>query len=57
VIFRNNEPVYKKEISDKEFVLTWIDRTPPSEKLLWYYARFQAADKELVWSSPIWFVK
>lgn len=57
VIFRNNEPVCAKETGDKEFTLNWTDPAPPDEKLLWYYARFQATDKELAWSSPIWFVK
>ncbi|MHC4301844.1 MAG: DUF3604 domain-containing protein, partial [Planctomycetota bacterium] len=57
VIFRNNEPVCTEQISDKEFSVDWTDPAPPQEQFLWYYARFQAVDNELAWSSPIWFVK
>ena len=57
VIFRNNQPVCRRQIGDKEFKLDWTDTKPPDDKLLWYYARFQAVDEELAWSSPIWFIR
>ncbi len=57
VIFRNNEAVFETQIGKKEFSLNWTDEDPPDEDSLWYYARFQAVDEELAWSSPIWFVK
>ena len=57
VVFRNNKPVCTRRIGEKKFSLNWTDPAPPDEKLVWYYARFQATDTELAWSSPIWFVK
>ena len=57
VIFRNNKVVHRANPRKKEFRIEWTDRTPPDEKMLWYYARIQAVDQELAWSSPIWFLK
>jgi len=56
VIFRNNEIVYRTEPGRKEFDTEWTDKKPPKENALWYYARIQAEDNELAWSSPIWFM-
>ena len=55
VIFRNNEPVFEQKIGAHEFSIEWSDSSPPAREQLWYYARFQTADEELAWSSPIWF--
>ncbi len=57
VIFRNNEVVFDREAGAKDFSFKWTDKKPPEEESLWYYARFQAVDEELAWSSPIWFLK
>ena len=57
VIFRNNRIVHTVKPGKKQVELTWTDKNPPEEKLLWYYTRIQAADEELAWTSPIWFVK
>ena len=57
VILRNNEIVHRTEPGKEQVDLEWTDNSPPNEKLLWYYARIQAVDDELAWSSPIWFVK
>ena len=55
VIFRNNRIVHRAAPGRKQFKLTWTDNAPPKAGTLWYYARIQAADDELAWSSPIWF--
>ncbi|MDP6637106.1 MAG: DUF3604 domain-containing protein [Phycisphaerae bacterium] len=57
VIFRNNRIVRTVKPNKKQIELDWTDKNPPDEKLLWYYARIQAVDEELAWTSPIWFVK
>jgi hypothetical protein len=55
VIFRNNKVAYRLEPGKREISLEWTDPAPPRGRL-WYYARVHAADDELAWSSPIWFV-
>jgi len=55
VIFRNNRIVHTVRPGKKQVELDWTDKNPPKEKLLWYYARIQATDDELAWTSPIWF--
>ena len=55
VIFRNNEIVFRQEPGRKEVEANWTDPQPPAAKHVWYYARIQATDGELAWSSPIWF--
>ncbi|MGM0491283.1 MAG: hypothetical protein ACQESR_31540, partial [Planctomycetota bacterium] len=59
VIFRNNTIVYQIEPAQKKLEINWTDPAPPepTEKMprLWYYARIQAEDDELGWTSPIWF--
>jgi len=54
VIFRNNEKVFETPLGSKKFSIKWND-SKPLDKTAWYYARFQAEDEELAWSSPIWF--
>jgi hypothetical protein len=56
VIFRNNQIAHRAEPKAKEFDATWTDADPPRGETAWYYARIHAADDELAWSSPIWFV-
>lgn len=56
VIFRNNKAVYITEPGKTKFDLEWTDEEPPDVERLWYYARIRAADNELAWSSPIWFL-
>jgi hypothetical protein len=55
-VFRNNDPVYRTAPGAKTFETAWTDPQPPEAPVLWYYARIQANDGELAWSSPIWFV-
>ena len=56
VIFRNNEIVHRVEPGEKTVKVQWTDRDPPETDRLWYYTRIHAADDELAWSSPIWFM-
>ena len=56
VIFRNNEAVHTMVPGKTKFDLEWTDEEPPDVESLWYYARIHAADNELAWSSPIWFL-
>lgn len=55
VIFRNNKIIHRAEPGKKELRHQWTEAAVPAEKLVWYYARIQAADGELAWSSPIWY--
>jgi hypothetical protein len=56
VIFRNNEIVHRVSPGADECTIEWIDRNPLDGRNLWYYTRIQCADKEIAWSSPIWFI-
>ncbi|MHC4388700.1 MAG: DUF3604 domain-containing protein [Planctomycetota bacterium] len=56
VIFRNNEIVHKVLPNVRECSVEWTDRRPLKADMAWYYARIQCRDKELAWSSPIWFL-
>jgi len=56
VIFRNNNIVYKTSPNALECTVEWTDRRPLKEAGAWYYTRVQCRDKELAWSSPIWFL-
>ena len=56
VIFRNNEIVYKSSPNAQQCGVEWTDRHPLKADMAWYYARIQCKDKELAWSSPIWFL-
>jgi len=59
VVFRNNEVVHRAEGLGADVDLAWTDTAPPAASAaaprLWYYARIQAEDDELAWTSPIWF--
>jgi hypothetical protein len=55
-IFRNNEIVHKVSPNARECTVEWTDRRPLEADRAWYYARIQCKDKELAWSSPIWFL-
>ena len=56
VIFRNNNIVYKTSPNTLECTVEWTDERPLKAARAWYYARVQCRDKELAWSSPIWFL-
>ena len=56
VIFRNNRIVYKSSPNAVSCSLEWTDKNPPNAGKTWYYTRIQCADKEIAWSSPIWFL-
>jgi len=52
-VLKNNKIIYKEEISEKEIIINFIDRTP-LEKNNFYYVRVTQKDLEMAWSSPIW---
>jgi hypothetical protein len=56
VVIRNNEIVFAATPGTTEYEIEWVDSQPPKNRLTWYYVRIHAADDELAWSSPIWFV-
>ena len=56
VIFRNNEIVHKSSPNARQCSVEWTDHRPLKTDMAWYYARIQCEDKELAWSSPIWFL-
>jgi len=55
-ILRNNEIVHKSSPNVRQCSVEWTDRRPLKADKTWYYARIQCKDKELAWSSPIWFL-
>ncbi|MHC4536440.1 MAG: DUF3604 domain-containing protein [Planctomycetota bacterium] len=56
VIFRNNEIVHKTSPNSCRCTVKWTDKHPLKTDRVWYYTRIRCSDKELAWSSPIWFL-